>query len=180
MTERYFHSCQINGPKYRYVMNILVVSYTEPTLSVWECERDCLFFHLSAGQVSLRSFYKFPSISQVGHFTGAGTSLDNRSLLWTCWLGCPGKPGKATRLFIGTVLLCMASVVATIVYIFARLKFQFDIVVLVFLVAPMMLADGLDMVLWAGLVPLMGNGDWWILMGINILWLILMELIKEY
>ncbi len=29
--------------------------------------------------------------------------LDDWSLLWTCWLGCPGKLGKATPLFIGTV-----------------------------------------------------------------------------
>ena len=30
-------------------------------------------------------------------------SLDGALLLWTCWLGCPGRPCKVTRLFIGAV-----------------------------------------------------------------------------
>ena len=34
------------------------------------------------------------------NFTGAGASLDNRAATLVCWLGCSGKPGKATRLFI--------------------------------------------------------------------------------
>ena len=43
---------------------------------------------------SLQGRY-FPVASQVGHFTGAGVSLDNRSLFLTCWLCCPGISGRA-------------------------------------------------------------------------------------
>ena len=70
----------------------------------------------------------FPVNSQVGHFTGAGASLDNRSLLLTCWPSCPGilgsRPGWLripichTAIYRETIFIvharaCMASVVAT-------------------------------------------------------------------
>ncbi len=67
------------------------------------CECNSCWFHLSVSLVPLRSFQYFPVNSQVGHFTGAGGSLDDRSLLLTCWLYHPGIPGRDTRLFIGTV-----------------------------------------------------------------------------
>ncbi len=77
-------------------------------LSVWECERLCVVFQLSTRQAFPRSFQNyFTHISQVGQLHMcwfAGASLDNRAATLVCWLGCSGKPGKATCLFIEVAL----------------------------------------------------------------------------
>ena len=83
-----------------FIQNIIIRCFQ------FESVRGCVFVALvcwSGAPEKLLELRTRRPIGQLHRCWFAGASLDNRAATLVCWLGCSGKPGKATRLFIEAV-----------------------------------------------------------------------------